>query len=99
VTEKGQTLVVSAREGRFFANRENPDTVILRLTDGQIVQEGQGINSPRVLSFASHDLPIDLPEQFRQRGNEDRNTSCPNCSRSAGTTSIPSRCATKAGPA
>jgi hypothetical protein len=48
--------------------------VILRLTDGQIVQEGQGINSPRVLSFASHDLPIDLPkiEQFRQRGNEDR---------------------------
>ena len=74
VTEKGQTLVVSAREGRFFANRENPDTVILRLTDGQIVQEGQGINSPRVLSFASHDLPIDLPtiEQFRQRANEDR---------------------------
>lgn len=74
VTENGQTLVVSAREGRFFANRENPDTVILRLTDGQIVQEGQGINSPRVLSFASHDLPIDLPkiEQFRQRGNEDR---------------------------
>ncbi len=74
ITEKGQTLVVSAREGRFFANRENPDTVILRLTDGQIVQEGKGINSPRVLSFASHDLPIDLPkiEQFRQRGNEDR---------------------------
>jgi hypothetical protein len=75
--------------------------VILRLTDGQIVQEGQGINSPRVLSFASHDLPIDLPkiEQFRQRGTRTANTSCPNCSRSAGTTSIPSRCATKAGPA
>ncbi|MEO0030819.1 MAG: export transporter permease LptF [Pseudomonadota bacterium] len=73
-TSKGQVLVISAREGQFFANKENPDTVILRLTDGQIVQDGPGIVSPRVLSFASHDLPIDLPkiEQFRQRGNQDR---------------------------
>ena len=73
-TAKGQVLVISAREGQFFANRENPDTVILRLTDGQIVQDGPGITSPRVLSFASHDLPIDLPkiEQFRQRGDKDR---------------------------
>jgi lipopolysaccharide export system permease protein len=71
---KGQTLAISAREGRFFANKENPDTIILRLTDGQIVQDGPGISSPRVLTFASHDLPIDLPkmEQFRQRGSADR---------------------------
>jgi lipopolysaccharide export system permease protein len=73
-TGNGQVMVISAREGRFFANRESPDTVILRLTDGQIVQDGPGITSPRVLSFASHDLPIDLPkiEQFRQRGDADR---------------------------
>ncbi|MDF8333121.1 LPS export ABC transporter permease LptF [Novosphingobium cyanobacteriorum] len=73
-TAKGQVMVISAREGQFFANKENPDTVILRLTDGQIVQDGPGIVSPRVLSFASHDLPIDLPkiEQFRQRGDKDR---------------------------
>jgi lipopolysaccharide export system permease protein len=73
-TSKGQVLVISAREGQFFANRENPDTVILRLTDGQIVQDEPGLNSPRVLSFASHDLPIDLPkiEQFRRRGDVDR---------------------------
>ncbi len=73
-TDKGQVLVISAREGQFFANKENPDTVILRLTDGQIVQDGPGIKSPRVLSFASHDLPIDLPriEQFRSRGDKDR---------------------------
>jgi len=73
-TGNGQVMVISAREGRFFANRESPDTVILRLTDGQIVQDGPGIVSPRVLSFASHDLPIDLPkiEQFRQRGDADR---------------------------
>jgi lipopolysaccharide export system permease protein len=70
----GQVLVISAREGQFFANQENPDTVILRLTDGQIVQDGPGINSPRVLTFATHDLPIDLPriEQFRSRGERDR---------------------------
>jgi len=70
----GQVMVISAREGRFFANKESPDTVILRLTDGQIVQDGPGITSPRVLTFASHDLPIDLPkiEQFRQRGDADR---------------------------
>ncbi len=73
-TAEGQVMVISAREGRFFANRESRDTVILRLTDGQIVQDGPGITSPRVLTFASHDLPIDLPkiEQFRQRGDADR---------------------------
>jgi lipopolysaccharide export system permease protein len=70
----GQVLVISAREGQFFANKENPDTVILRLTEGQIVQDGPGINSPRVLTFAAHDLPIDLPriEQFRSRGERNR---------------------------
>ena len=73
-SEDGQTLVISARDGQFFANRENRDTVVLRLTDGQIVQDGPGIKSPRVLTFASHDLPIDLPkiEQFRARGDKDR---------------------------
>ncbi|EGD57691.1 permease YjgP/YjgQ [Novosphingobium nitrogenifigens DSM 19370] len=74
VGKDGQILVISAREGQFFANRENPDTVILRLTDGQIVQESPTIRNPRVLTFASHDLPIDLPkiEQFRRRGDQDR---------------------------
>ncbi len=72
--KQGQTLAISAKEGRFFANRNNPDTIILRLTDGQIVQDGPGIKSPRVLTFASHDLPIDLPkiEEFRKRGSLDR---------------------------
>lgn len=72
-TTNGEVLVISAREGQFFANKENPDTVILRLTDGQIVQESPTIRNPRVLTFASHDLPIDLPkiEQFRRRGDKD----------------------------
>jgi lipopolysaccharide export system permease protein len=70
---KGQVLSISAREGRFLANKENRDTIILRLTDGTIVQDN-GKAKPRVLSFSQHDLPIDLPalEEFRKRGGNDR---------------------------
>jgi lipopolysaccharide export system permease protein len=68
---KGQMLTISAREGRFLALKESPDTIILRLIDGQIVQDVPG-QTPRVLSFTRHDLPIDLPtvERFRKRGAE-----------------------------
>jgi len=71
--KQGQVLSISAHEGRFLALKENPDTVILRLTDGQIIQE-QPNTTPRVLSFARHDLPIDLPavEAFRKRGGKER---------------------------
>jgi len=68
-TQDGQTLSISAREGRFLSTSDDPDTIILRLSNGTIVQDPDG-QSPRVLSFAMHDLPIDLPtiESFRQRG-------------------------------
>jgi lipopolysaccharide export system permease protein len=71
--DKGQVLSISAREGRFLANRENRNTIIFRLTDGTIVQDMPG-ETPRVLSFSQHDLPIDLPaiERFRARGDESR---------------------------
>jgi lipopolysaccharide export system permease protein len=71
--DKGQVLSISAREGRFLANREDRNTIILRLTDGTIVQDTPG-QSSRVLSFSRHDLPIDLPaiERFRERGDESR---------------------------
>lgn len=72
-SEKGEVLSISAREGRFLALRNQPDTIILRLVDGQIVQDMPG-DTPRVLSFSRHDLPIDLPaiEKFRARGDKDR---------------------------
>ena len=72
--DKGQVLAISARQGQFLANKESPDTIILRLSDGQIVQDGPSLSSPRVLTFASHDLPIDLPkiEEFRQRGGKEK---------------------------
>lgn len=70
---KGQVMSISAREGRFLALRDKPDTIILRLIEGQIVQDMPG-QDPRVLSFSRHDLPIDLPaiEKFRKRGDENR---------------------------
>lgn len=70
---RGQVLSITAREGRFLALRERPDTIVLRLMQGQIVQEVPN-ESPRVLTFTRHDLPIDLPaiEQFRARGGKDR---------------------------
>jgi len=71
--DKGQVLSISAREGSFLATNDSPDTIILRLTDGTIVQD-TGSNTPRVLSFSRHDLPIDLPrvEEFRNRGEAER---------------------------
>lgn len=71
--EKGQVLSISAREGAFLATTDNPNTIILRLTDGTIVQD-TGSQTPRVLSFSRHDLPIDLPqiEAFRARGDAER---------------------------
>ncbi|MET0251606.1 MAG: LptF/LptG family permease, partial [Novosphingobium sp.] len=70
----GQTLAISARSGRFLATSDNPNTIILHLTDGQIVQDGPKLATPRVLTFASHDLPIDLPriEEFRKRGGKEK---------------------------
>jgi lipopolysaccharide export system permease protein len=71
--KKGQVLSISAREGQFLALRDQPDTIILRLIEGQIIQDMPG-EVPRVLTFTRHDLPIDLPtiEKFRARGDSDR---------------------------
>ena len=75
--DKGQVLSITAREGNFLATSDNPNTIILRLNDGTIVQDmggGEDGGTPRVLSFTRHDLPIDLPaiEDFRQRGDAER---------------------------
>lgn len=71
--EKDQVLSISAREGSFLSTTDSPDTIILRLTEGTIIQD-MGDADPRVLSFSNHDLPIDLPriEEFRDRGEAAR---------------------------
>lgn len=76
--DKGQVLSITAREGNFLATSDDPNTIILRLNDGMIVQDMSGAGNetatPRVLSFTRHDLPIDLPaiEEFRSRGDAER---------------------------
>ena len=71
--DSGQVLSITAREGRFLANRENRNTIVLRLVDGTIVHDVPG-GTPRVLMFSQNDLPIDLPalEEFRSRGEDER---------------------------
>src|SRR3546814_539597 len=68
VGKDGQTVAVTAAQGEFLAT-DDPDTIIFRLRDGVLVNDAPKYKSPRILSFSSHDLPIDLPqiERFRDR--------------------------------
>ncbi|ASK88618.1 putative permease YjgP/YjgQ family protein [Sphingorhabdus sp. SMR4y] len=71
-SKEGQTVSVTAKNGQFLAT-DDPDTIILRLTDGVLVHDAPNYEKPRILSFSNHDLPIDLPdiETFRSRGGKD----------------------------
>ena len=66
----GRTLAVTADRGTFLAT-DDADMIILRLSEGRLIHDAPSYRVPRVLSFASHDLPIDLPaiESFRRRGD------------------------------
>ena len=68
-TRDGRSLAVTADHGSFLAT-DDEDAIILRLTEGRLVHDAPGYLVPRVLSFRSHDLPIDLPaiDAFRSRG-------------------------------
>ncbi len=70
--KKSQTVSVTAETGQFLAT-DDPDTIILRLTNGVLVHDAPNYEKPRILSFSNHDLPIDLPdiESFRSRGGKD----------------------------
>ncbi len=71
--KKGQSISVTAERGQFLRT-DDPDTIILRLTSGTLVHDAPNYSNARVLNFASHDVPIDLPkiESFRNRGGKDR---------------------------
>jgi lipopolysaccharide export system permease protein len=74
----GKTLAVTAERGTFMAT-DDPDTIILRLTNGVLIHNAPSYKTPRILSFTGHDLPIDLPkiEAFRNRGGKDRERTIP----------------------
>ena len=68
-SKNGQTVSVTAAKGQFLRT-DDPDTIILRLSNGTLVHDAPKFRTPRVLTFTSHDLPIPLPkiENFRARG-------------------------------
>jgi lipopolysaccharide export system permease protein len=74
-SSEGKELAVTAEHGRFMAT-DDPNTIIFRLRNGTLVHNAPEFPVPRVLSFESHDLPIDLPkeEAFRQRGGREEMT-------------------------
>lgn len=76
--KSGQSLAVTAAQGTFLAT-DDPDTIIFRLRNGVLVHESPKYEAPRILSFSSHDLPIDLPqiEAFRGRGDADLELTIP----------------------
>lgn len=77
-SKSGTEISVTASKGRFLRG-DTPDTIILRLTNGVLTHDAPDYQSPRVLSFSNHDLPIDLPkiEAFRDRGGKDREYTLP----------------------
>jgi len=80
----GKSLAVTAEHGQFLAT-DDPDTIILRLRNGVLVHDAPTFKEPRILQFAGHDLPIDLPkmEAFRQRGGRDLEMTMPELARTA----------------
>jgi lipopolysaccharide export system permease protein len=77
-SKNGKSVAVTALRGTFLAT-DDPDTIILRLSNGVLVHDAPDFRQPRVLSFTSHDLPIDLPkiEAFRGRGGKDLERTIP----------------------
>ncbi len=65
----GDWLGVTAEKGKFLAT-DDPNVIIFRLANGTLVHNRPEFKTPRVLTFTSHDLPINLPkfESFRVRG-------------------------------
>lgn len=76
--EGGRSLAVAAEHGTFMGT-DDKDVIILRLQNGTLVHDAPNFKVPRVLSFAQHDLPIDLPkiEKFRARGIQERESTIP----------------------
>jgi lipopolysaccharide export system permease protein len=68
-TPQGDWIGVTAEHGQFMAT-DDPNVIIFRLTNGTLIHNRADFTVPRVLTFSSHDLPINLPkfENFRKRG-------------------------------
>ncbi len=91
--KNGQSVAVTAAKGQFLRT-DDPDTIILRLTNGTLAHNSPKFGTPRVLTFSSHDLPIPLPkiENFRVRGNnadDNKELTIPELYRNGGDQNLP----------
>ncbi len=86
----GKSLSVAAEHGQFMAT-DDKDVIILRLSNGTLVHDQPGFRTPRVLTFTSHDLPIDLPkmEAFRKRGEKETEMTLLQLARTGGDKGVP----------
>ena len=84
-TAKRGAITVTAARGQFLGT-DDPDVILLRLGDGVLVQDAPGFAVPRVLTFARHTIPIDLPrmEGFRRRGGKEAELTLPELVRVGG---------------
>ena len=76
--KNGQSVAVSAERGTFLST-DDPDVILLRLTNGTMVHTANSFVVPRVLTFRQQDLPVNLPAigNFRARGDEDAELTLP----------------------
>ena len=81
-TPKNDWIGVTAAKGRFLAT-DDPNVIIFRLANGTLIHERPEFRTPRVLTFSSHDLPINLPkfESFRVRGGRNLEFTLPELAR------------------
>lgn len=79
MTLKDGTWATATSDKGQFLRTDDPDHIIFRLSNGTLVHTTKDSPVPRVLTFTSHDLPIDLPkyESFRQRGGRNLELTLP----------------------
>jgi lipopolysaccharide export system permease protein len=69
----GKSIAVTADHGTFLAT-DDPDVILLRLQNGRLIHNAPDYPRPRVLTFATQDLPVNVPAvaSFRARtGSEE----------------------------
>lgn len=84
--KNGQAVAVTAARGTFLST-DDPDVILLRLTNGTMVHTASSFVVPRVLTFKQQDLPVNLPAigSFRARGDEDAELTLPELAKAAHT--------------
>jgi lipopolysaccharide export system permease protein len=68
--EPNRTIAVTADHGTFLAS-DDPNVILLRLTNGRLVHNTPDYPQPRILTFKTQDLPVNVPAIARFRARND----------------------------